>query len=123
MSEEDQRRHPRVATQQAVWVEGQEQRGSAQAKNMSRGGMFVVGDSDLPGVGATLQVRFNDPHEGAVEVTMEVVWRAENTQTSKLGLRAIDSAGAAAFERVVSRYEAGADGDATRRKSSAPDEP
>jgi hypothetical protein len=107
MSAEDHRRHPRIPTQQAVWVEGQDVRITAQARNMSKGGMFVVSEGAAPAIGTTLQIKFQDPHEGQVEVQMEVVWRDGDTATTKgLGLRAMDSQGMAAFERVVSRYEA-----------------
>jgi hypothetical protein len=105
---ESRRRHPRVDTQQTVWVEGQDVRVEAEARNMSKGGMFVVSDAEAPSsptIGSMLQIRFDDPHEGKVEVKMEVVWRDENTVTTKLGLRAVDSKGMAAFERVVNRYE------------------
>ena len=102
---EDQRRHKRIPTQQSVWVEGQDVRGTAQAKNISRGGMFVVSSAAAPEIGTMLQIRFDDPHEGEVELKMEVVWRDESTVTSKLGLRAVDSVGMEAFERVVSRHE------------------
>jgi hypothetical protein len=105
MSEDNHRRHPRIETQQSVWVEGQDLRVPAQAKNMSRGGMFVVSESAPPEVGSTLQIRFDDPHEGKIEVTMQVVWRDESTVSSKLGLKALDSRGLNAFERVVKRHE------------------
>lgn len=105
MSDQDHRRHPRIPTQQAVWVEGQDLRVAAQARNMSRGGMFVVSEGAPPEIGTTLQIRFQDPQEGEVEIKMEVVWRDETTVTSKLGLRAMDSSGSAAFERVVTRHE------------------
>jgi hypothetical protein len=121
MSDEDQRRrHPRIPTQQSVWVEGQDLRVSAQARNMSRGGMFVVSEAAPPEIGTTLQIRFDDPLEGAIEVKMEVVWREENTVTSKLGLRAIDSLDNAAFDRVVSRHEGVAEPPVERPKSAAP---
>jgi c-di-GMP-binding flagellar brake protein YcgR len=107
MSEHDsRRRHHRIETQQQVWVEGQDVRVSAQAKNISKGGMFVVAEGDAPGVGTVLQVQFEDPHEGVIDVKMEVVWRDEKTLTANLGLRAVDSRGMEAFERVVTRYEA-----------------
>lgn len=106
MTEQDQRRRfPRIPTQQSVWVEGQDVRVTAQAKNISRGGMFVVSEAAPPEIGTMLQIRFQDPLEGEVEVKMEVVWRDETTVTSKLGLRAVDSAGMEAFERVVGRHE------------------
>lgn len=107
MSDHDsRRRHQRIETQQQVWVEGQDVRVSAQAKNISKGGMFVVAEGEAPVIGTVLQVQFDDPHEGSIDVKMEVVWRDEKTVTSKLGLRAVDSRGMEAFERVVTRYEA-----------------
>jgi hypothetical protein len=107
MSDHDsRRRHQRIETQQQVWVEGQDVRVSAQAKNISKGGMFVVAEGEAPIIGTVLQVQFDDPHEGSIDVKMEVVWRDEKTLSSKLGLRAIDSRGMEAFERVVTRYEA-----------------
>jgi c-di-GMP-binding flagellar brake protein YcgR len=99
------RRHPRIETQQHVWVEGQDVRVSAETRNISKGGMFVVAEGEAPAIGTTLQVQFEDPHEGTINVKMEVVWREEKTITSNLGLRAMDSRGMAAFERVVQRLE------------------
>lgn len=125
MSEDDdrRRRHPRIETQQHVWVEGQDVRVAAQARNMSKGGMFVVAEGEAPALGSTLDITFEDPHEGAIAVKMEVVWRDEKTLTSKLGLRALDSQGMAAFERVVTRYEASLEGapitGVTRRPSES----
>lgn len=84
---------------------------------MSRGGMFVVSEAEPPAVGTTLQIQFEDPQEGKIEIKMEVVWRDENTVTSKVGLKALDSSDMAAFERVVSRYESEAQ--ASRKPSSA----
>ena len=89
-----------------MWVEGQDVRVAAHAKNLSKGGMFVVAEGEAPTVGTVLQVKFEDPHEGAIDIKMEVVWRDEKTLTSNLGLRAVDSRGMEAFERVVTRYEA-----------------
>lgn len=107
MSDSDsRRRHPRIDTQQHVWVEGQDVRVSAKTRNISKGGMFVVAEGEAPAIGTMLQIQFEDPQEGTIDVKMEVVWRDEKTLTSKLGLRALDSQGMAAFERVVSRYEA-----------------
>jgi len=87
-----------------VWVEGQEVRVEAQARNMSRTGMFVVTRDSMPALGSTLDVKFDDRLEGRIEVTMEVVWRADESLGSKLGLRVADPAGMNAFERVVARY-------------------
>jgi c-di-GMP-binding flagellar brake protein YcgR len=120
--DEARRRHPRIETQQHVWVEGQDVRVAAQTRNISKGGMFVVAKGEAPAIGATLQIQFEDPHEGTIDVKMEVVWREEKTVTSNLGLRALDSRGMAAFERMVSRYEADQEehGPARRRASSKP---
>jgi c-di-GMP-binding flagellar brake protein YcgR len=104
MSGRDQRRDPRVDTQQSVWVEGQDTRIEAEALNMSKTGMFVVAESGAPAIGTTLEIKFQDPKEGQIAVKMEVVWRDEKTDKPKLGLRALESEGMAAFERVVSRY-------------------
>ncbi|MDB4971886.1 MAG: hypothetical protein JWN48_227 [Myxococcaceae bacterium] len=106
MSDEDaRRRHPRIDTQQHVWVEGQDVRVAAETRNISKGGMFVVAKGEAPAIGTTLQITFEDPHEGTIDVKMEVVWREEKTITSNLGLRTLDSKGMAAFERVVQRLE------------------
>lgn len=104
MSGKDLRRDPRVDTQQSVWVEGQDARIQAEARNMSKTGMFVVSESTAPAIGSMLEIKFEDPNEGQISVKMEVVWRDEQTDNAKLGLRALESEGMAAFERVVSRY-------------------
>jgi hypothetical protein len=106
---EEKRRDRRVDTNQAIWVEGQDVRVEAEALNMSKGGMFVVAEGEAPAIGSTLEIKFDDPHEGKIAVKMEVVWRDEKTQNSNLGLRAIQSEGIAAFERVVTRYLGGED--------------
>jgi two-component sensor histidine kinase len=100
----DKRREPRVDTQQSIWVEGQEVRVHAEARNMSKTGMYVVAPNTGAQIGTTLEIKFEDPLEGQIAVKMEVVWRDERTTTSNLGLRAVESAGTAAFERVVARY-------------------
>jgi len=110
MSGPEQRRERRVDTQQRVWVEGQEMRVEAEARNISRTGMFVVTRNSLPPPGAKLEVKFDDPHEGPVQVTMEVVWRTDDADLSaKLGLRVADARDSQAFERVVTRLLAGED--------------
>jgi hypothetical protein len=103
MSGAEKRRDPRVDTAQAVWLEGQEVRFEADAHNMSRSGMFVVARDSLPALGSRLNVSFQDPREGLVGVTMEVVWRADESERPKLGLRVADARGMEAFERVVER--------------------
>jgi hypothetical protein len=104
---QEKRRDRRVDTNQAIWVEGQDVRVEAEALNMSKGGMFVVAEGEAPAIGSMLEIKFDDPHEGKIAVKMEVVWRDEKTQSSNLGLRAIQSEGIAAFERVVTRYLGG----------------
>ena len=104
---QEKRRDRRVDTNQVIWVEGQDVRVEAEALNMSKGGMFVVAEGEAPAIGSMLEIKFDDPHEGKIAVKMEVVWRDEKTQSSNLGLRAIQSEGIAAFERVVTRYLGG----------------
>ena len=104
---QEKRRDRRVDTNQAIWVEGQDVRVEAEALNMSKGGMFVVAEGEAPAIGSMLEIKFDDPHEGKIAVKMEVVWRDEKTQSSNLGLRAIQSEGIAEFERVVTRYLGG----------------
>jgi hypothetical protein len=103
MSGIEQRREPRVATQQTVWVEGQDVRVEADARNISRTGMFVLMRDNLPEVGEALRVQFEDPREGQIQVTMEVVWRNEAKLQAELGLRLVDDGGTKAFQRVVTR--------------------
>ena len=67
--------------------------------------MFVVAPQAVSKeIGQTLEIAFEDPSEGKISLKMEVVWRDERTTTQSLGLRALDSIGKAAFERVVTRY-------------------
>jgi c-di-GMP-binding flagellar brake protein YcgR len=102
---QDQRRDPRVDTAQHIWMEGQDVRVQAEAKNMSKGGMFVVAPQGAASqIGRTLEIHFEDQDEGRISLKMEVVWHDEATDTAKIGLKAIDSIGKAAFERVVTRY-------------------
>jgi hypothetical protein len=82
----------------------------AEARNISRSGMFVVTRNSLPPPGTTLEVKFDDPHEGQVQLTMEVMWRTDDTDlNAKLGLRVANVKDAQAFERVVARLLAGQD--------------
>ena len=55
----------------------------------------------------TVDVTFNDPHEGPVQITMEVMWRADESAGSRLGLRLAEGTDTDAFERVVARYLVG----------------
>lgn len=103
----DKRRDPRVKASNEVWLEGQEKMRLGQTQNLSKGGMFVVADGESPDVGQELEIRFEDPEEGSIALKMEVVWRSENDGSGAgtgVGLKALSSAGKAAFERVVSRH-------------------
>jgi len=76
----------------------------AEARNMSRSGMFVVTRPSLGPPAGTLDITFDDPHEGPVQIKMEVMWRSDENIGSRLGLRLAEGADAGAFERVVERY-------------------
>ena len=76
----------------------------AEARNMSRSGMFVVTRASLAPPSGTLDITFDDPHEGQVQITMKVVWRADESVGSRLGLQLAEDGDTEAFERVVSRY-------------------
>lgn len=104
MDVRDKRRDPRIDTTQRVWVEGQDLRCEGEAQNMSSRGMFVVAKATIPEVGSTLDVTFEDPHEGSIALKMEVVWRDEAPVDAKVGLRVAGTSGSVAFERVVARY-------------------
>ena len=71
---------------------------------MSSRGMFVVAKASIPEVGSTLDITFEDPHEGSIALKMEVVWRDEAPVDAKVGLRVAGASGTAAFARVVARY-------------------
>lgn len=79
----------------------------AEARNMSRSGMFVVTRASLAPPSGTLDITFDDPHEGPVQIKMEVMWRADESIGSRLGLKLAEDADAATFERVVARYLTG----------------
>ncbi len=100
----EKRRDARVDTKQDIWIEGQEIRTVAHAGNMSKRGMLVVAPRDSIQVGSTVAVGFDDPQEGGVTVTMQVVWRNERLGKDHIGLEALDSEGLLAFQRVVARY-------------------
>lgn len=100
------RRAQRFDTRQALWFEGQERRVSAEARNMSSTGMFVLSDH-AHDVGSQLKVSFADPDAGEVSVQVEVVWKdtpVEGVQT-KMGLKVISlDHGSDAFQHFVSRH-------------------
>jgi hypothetical protein len=111
MSGRDLRRDERIATAQRVWVEGQDVRISAEAKNMSKGGMFVVTDQRPESLGSQVEITFDDPLEGRVTLSMEVVWKRDDNEQGQLGLRTMDRDREGAFQRVVDRYLAVATSD------------
>lgn len=104
MGSRDQRRDPRAATNQQIWLEGQESRITGQAQNISKSGMFVVAQGSSPAIGSEVAIKFDDPQEGKVEIKMEVVWRAEDASNGGVGLRAVQAQDKSAFERVVIRH-------------------
>jgi Tfp pilus assembly protein PilZ len=124
MSGRDQRRDERIETSQRVWVEGQDLRVTAEAKNMSKGGMFVVTDKAPESIGSHVEITFDDPLEGRVTLAMEVVWKREDVSHAQLGLRTVNSADSRAFQRVVERYiensdaHAGADAPASTESAA-----
>lgn len=103
----DKRRDPRFDSNQKLWCEGQELKITAQAKNMSRGGMAIVTDQ-APQLGSHLKVSFVTEEEGDVSMDMEVVWRDDKPQNDgqvALGLRMVKfEKGRDAFDRFVSRH-------------------
>jgi hypothetical protein len=107
----DKRRDPRVKAHKQIWLEGQEQRLSAQTQNLSKGGMFILTDGDSPKIGQELEIRFDDSEEGSISLKMEVVWREDGAGAGGVGLKALGSAGREAFERVVNRHIAAGDSD------------
>jgi len=108
----DKRREARIDIKQDVWMEGQDSRLSGEATNVSTGGMFVVTE-DAPEVGTEIELKFDDPEEGEVAVKMEVVWQSGQGSSDGpgVGLKAMSSAGRAAFDRVVTRHRDGTDAD------------
>src|SRR5437879_5182158 len=78
----DKRRDPRFESGQELWCEGQKR--MAQARNMSKSGMFIVSEEPIE-VGEELQVAFED-EEGKIELKMEVMWKGEAAQGEQTGL-------------------------------------
>ena len=102
MSTRDNRRDARFDTRQKLWCEGQG--ATAEARNMSRSGMFIVSD-DAKDVGETLTISLKD-EEGEVEVDAEVMWRgATEGDKDGMGLRIVGfKKGQEAFDRFVERH-------------------
>ena len=101
---DDKRRDPRFDAKQKLWCEGQGERAGAEARNISRSGMFVLAE-EAREVGEQFKVAFED-EEGAIELNMEVVWSgkpAEGGQAA-MGLRIVGfDRGKDAYERFVER--------------------
>ena|SRR5690349_20840406 len=116
----DKRRDPRFETNQQLWCEGQGQR--AEARNVSRSGMFIVGEEPRE-VGAQFKVSFDDEEAGSIELKMEVMWcdrpAGDGQAGIGMGVRIVGfDRGEDAYERFLTRQgEAQADGTAKRGKS------
>ena len=88
---------------QPLWCEGQGD--AAQARNISRSGMFIVAEQPRE-VGELFTVAF-EGDEGAIEVKMEVMWSGERKEDGQagMGLRIVAfDKGEDAYERFVSRH-------------------
>ena len=99
----EKRRDPRFESLQKLWCVGQP-RPSAEARNMSRSGMFIV-TTEPAQVGDEMKISF-EGDEGTIEVKAEVMWRgpAEGTEKAGLGLRIVGfDQGADAYEKFVER--------------------
>jgi hypothetical protein len=100
---EQKRRDPRFDSDQKLWCEGQG--AMAEARNMSRSGMFIVADDVLP-VGEQLKVAF-EGDEGRIEVNMEVMWSGAPSEPGKpggMGVRIVSfDAGQKTYERFVKK--------------------
>jgi hypothetical protein len=99
----EKRRDPRFESDQRLWCEGQQGR-AAEARNMSRSGMFIVTDQPHQ-VGEQMKVAF-EGEDGTIEVKAEVMWRGDSKEgeQAKLGLRIVGfDQGADAYEKFVKR--------------------
>ena len=109
----NKRRDPRFESLQKLWCEGQAR--MAEARNMSKSGMFIVSDQPHE-VGEQIKVSFEE-EGGKIELKMEVMWRGEAAQGEQtgLGLRIVGfEEGQDAYDRFVKRQlsEQGLDPDA-----------
>jgi Tfp pilus assembly protein PilZ len=97
----DKRRDPRFESLQKLWCEGQP-KPSAEARNMSRSGMFIV-TTEPAQVGDEMKISF-EGDEGTIEVKAEVMWRGDAATGEQVGvgLRIVGfDAGADAYEKFV----------------------
>ena len=109
MTTRESRRDERFETRQKLWCEGQG--AIAEARNMSRSGMFIVSD-EAKDVGETLTISFTGD-DGEVEVDAEVMWRgAGDGDKEGMGLRIVGfKKGESVFDRLVERHVAADDDD------------
>ena len=100
---DEKRREPRFQSKQKVWCEGQDVKLSAEARDISLGGMALE-TGEPAEVGSTMKVSFAVPDGSDVSVNMEVVWRKEKPEGKRvaMGLRVVDfEKGKDAFNRFV----------------------
>lgn len=104
----EKRREKRFQSKQKVWCEGQELSSSAEARDISRGGMsLVTGEKESAEVGSKLKVTFAVPEGEDISLNMEVVWREEQPKGEHvaMGLRVIEfEKGKEAFDRFVADH-------------------
>ncbi len=96
----DKRRDPRFESNQRLWCEGQG--AMAEARNMSKSGMFIVAEGQHE-IGEQLKVAF-EGDEGSIELKMEVMWcgEAKAGEQTGLGLRIVGfDKGEDAYEKFV----------------------
>jgi len=103
---EEQRREKRIATRQRLWCEGQEAPASAETRDVSHNGMFIVAEN-APDVGSQLKVTLQD-QDGEVTVNMEVMWRGTKTDEGNrtgIGVRIVGfDKGRDLYERFINRH-------------------
>jgi Tfp pilus assembly protein PilZ len=108
MSDDDQRRDPRIATRQRLWREGQDNQDTAssvETRDVSRNGMFIVAE-DAPEVGSELKVTLRD-EGGEVTLNMQVMWKGTKTEDNKtgVGVRIVGfDKGKDVYERFINRH-------------------
>jgi Tfp pilus assembly protein PilZ len=79
----NKRRDPRFESNKKLWFEGQGDR--AEARNMSRSGMFVTSEQPRE-VGEQIKVAFESEEGATIEVNMEVMWRGAPAQDGQAGM-------------------------------------
>ena len=107
---QDQRRDRRIVTRQKLWCEGQDATSTAETRDVSKNGMYIVAE-DAPEVGSQLKVTFNDEH-GEATLNLEVMWRGakneEDNNRTGIGVRIVGfDKGRDVYERFISRHVRG----------------